>query len=308
MVNFSVFNELSLPLKKYHADKKFGVFFALLSQLKGRGLNQIRMSNDFKEYCILENTSFQKFIGQQSDRDFKTRLKSFVNNTVIEIDTPIIKDDDLEQNDQLNCCEYWYQQKITVGGLACCDIWNTLAISFKTNKQWDAHQITIKKTEIINEEIIDSDTAIQHVSKLNHLPNHQKFFEQIESENKLTITPDNFWGNKNKNFSNRIRFCPEVADQIKKLDYKTFMLVINILRDVEMIRKLITDFKFSGEKETVKNDPKLKRLRIFTVNDKKIFFENHIKSLPNGHRIYFKEMYDEVWIGYIGKHLPTKKY
>jgi hypothetical protein len=36
MVNFSVFNELSLPLDVNTAKEKFGIFFNLLTQLKNQ--------------------------------------------------------------------------------------------------------------------------------------------------------------------------------------------------------------------------------------------------------------------------------
>jgi hypothetical protein len=64
MVNFSVFNELSLPLDVNTAKEKFGIFFKLLTQLKNKNLNTIRMSDDFKNYQISKDTTtFQIFLG-----------------------------------------------------------------------------------------------------------------------------------------------------------------------------------------------------------------------------------------------------
>jgi hypothetical protein len=40
--DFSVFNELSLPLNVRTAQAKFGLFFKLLEKLSDKGLNQIR--------------------------------------------------------------------------------------------------------------------------------------------------------------------------------------------------------------------------------------------------------------------------
>ena len=140
MVSFSVFNELSLPLNQHQYMEEFATFFNLLAKIKEKGLNQIRMNDDFKHYSILNGINFQQFLGQQSDREFKSRLRSFLTNTVITIDTPIIKADELEQSDQHNGCEYFYHEKTTDGGLACCDIWNTLLISFNTDGEWDKPQ------------------------------------------------------------------------------------------------------------------------------------------------------------------------
>ena len=72
MVNFSVFNELSLPLKDI---KEFENFFEVLTLLRNLGLEKIRMDRKFTEYPeILPNLTFQQLIGQVSDRDKKRRL------------------------------------------------------------------------------------------------------------------------------------------------------------------------------------------------------------------------------------------
>jgi len=71
---------------------------------------------------------------------------------------------------------------------------------------------------------------------------------------------------------------------------------------------LITDYNHSGESQSVKNDDSLRKQRLFTIEGKKVFFEHHIKSLSNANRIYFLEQGDRIFIGYIGKHLPTKKH
>lgn len=305
MVNFSIFNELSLPLNQHDANQKFIIFFKLLSSLKNKGLNQIRMSNSFKNYEILPHTSFVKFIGQQTDPDFKTRLKSFITNTIINIETPFIKESEEEQKTQLISCEYFYHQQSTKGGLACCDIWNTLAVSFESDEQWNKSHIIIFKDTIINDDIAKYEIQIKHASKLSHLNDHTIFFEDLEQEHKQNINQTNFWDEKESSFPNIIVFCPEVENQIKHLDSIVFKRAISILRDVETGRKLITDFNSSGESQTIKNNPELKILRTFTLNDEEIFFEQHVKSLPSGYRMYFLENNSKIHIGYIGKHLPT---
>lgn len=304
MVNFSIFNELSLPLNRHDANQKLIVFFKLLADLKNKGLSQIRMSSDFKSYNILSQTSFEQFLGQQTDRDFKTRLKSFITNTIINIETPIINENEEEQANQLRCCEYFYNQDSTDGGLACCDIWNTISISFDSGDQWNYSKISLLKEELINDDVIESSIIINHASRLEHLNDHHILFQYLEEENKRNITPNNFWSEKEINFPNIVVFCPEVKNQIIGLDNTVFKQAISILRDVETTRKLITDYRHSGESQTVKDSPALKMQRIFNLNGENIFFEKHIKSFANGYRMYFLEQDSKVYIGYIGKHLP----
>ena len=81
-----------------------------------------------------------------------------------------------------------------------------------------------------------------------------------------------------------------------------------ILRDLDNESKTLDDFTISGESESVKNDFDLKKLRIFTILEEKFYFENHIKNLSNGYRIHYFEKDDKIYIGYIGKHLPTKNF
>ncbi len=303
MVSFSVFNELSLPLEQHKAHTIFIDFFKILAELKRYGLGTIRMNDDFKNYNILTGVTFQRFLGQQQDRDFKTKLISFIANTVIKIETPIVKKEEQEQLNILNGCEYFYNDQPTDGGLACADIWNTIAVSFSTENQWNCTKIRLTKNILkSNGSIEENLIPVKHASSCSHLKNHQDFFSDIEQENKLNITQDNFWNNKKINFPVKIEFCPEVKSQIKKLDKVTFQQAISILRDVETQRKLITDFNYTGESKTVHTNPKLKEMRMFTISGDKVFFENHIKSLPNAYRIYFLEQNGKIHIGYIGKH------
>lgn len=307
MVDFSVFNELSLPLDKQTAKEKFGLFFTLLKELKSRGLNQIRMSERFKNYEIVEGSIFQNFLGQQ-DREFKGRLRSFLSNATVIIASPIIQENEQEQREAKDNSEYFYDNRPINGGLACCDIWNTLAISFNSDS-WNANNIDIQKHVIDeNSNIIKSAILIKHASEVGHLSLHKNFFDDLEGETKNKITQENFWAKKNELFPSKIIFCEEVERQIqiKQLDKKTFKYAISILRDIETGKKPINQLTISGEGETVKTNPKLRSKREFSISGKKEFFEKHIKNFPNNqHRIYFLERYNKIYIGYIGKHLPT---
>jgi len=144
-----------------------------------------------------------------------------------------------------------------------------------------------------------------HSSKTEHLISHNNYFHCLENEISLNIVQERFWEQKDTVFPSIIAFCPEVESQVTKLDKLVFQQAISILRDVETQRKLITDFRYSRESQTVRNTPKLKNMRMFTLNGQKHFFENHVKSLPNACRIHFIEFNNRVYIGYIGKHLET---
>ncbi len=295
MLDFAVFNEVSLPLPDdIKIESTFGYFFGVLKELKNHNLTTVRMDRDFKNYDILPNIAFQQFLGQVQDRDFELRLKSFAFNKVIVIDSPLIKDN--VDEDLLMAGNYSYDgDEPFIGGLACSDIWSSIAVSFSSHEKWNKDYISIEKDTV--------DITIKHVSMLGHLNSHQAFFDDMEEEYKLGITQDYLWERKKDFFPIKIVFCKEIEKQIKTLDKIIFQQAISILRDIETNKKSITDYKYSGESQSVKNDDKLKKLRYFTINNEKVYFDNHIKSLPNANRIYFLEKEDKIYIGYIGKHL-----
>jgi len=298
MVNFSVFNELSLPLKEL---SEFEDFFKVLESLKSYGLTKIRTDKHFKEYHeILPNQTFQELVGQLKDRDKKRRLLSFIKNTLINIESPLILDEEIKDNEEAIGDEYIYNQQSTFGGLACSHIWDTMAVSFHSSDEWGNDVIVLQKNAI--------DISIRHASNIEHLKEHTEFFKDFEAYQKLGITQENFWERRDELFADKIIFCKEIEKQIQNIDKVVFDQAIGILRDVEKNRKEITDYNYSGESKSVKDDENLKKHRYFTIDNEKVFFENHIKSLPNANRIYFLEHKKKIYIGYIGKHLPTKKY
>ena len=303
MVNFSVFNELSLPLSDI---REFEHFFELLTSLRKLGLEKIRMDREFIHYPeVLPSITFQQLIGQITDRNKKRRLLSFLKNSISVIESPLILDNE-EEREQLLENEYFYDDRATIGGLACSDIWNTIAISFNSKEEWNKESITLEKHSILDTQ--EKSINIQHSSKVEHLEKHKDFFDNLEEERRLNITQENLWKRREEFFPNKIVFCKEIEKQIKQIDKIIFEQTIGILRDVESAKKLITDYNYSGESKSVKEDESLKKLRYFTLGNDKVFFENHIKSLPNANRIYFLEQDDKIFIGYIGKHLPTKKH
>jgi hypothetical protein len=307
MVNFSVFNELSLPLDVNTVKEKFGIFFKLLTQLKNQNLNTIRMSDDFKNYQILNNITFQKFLGQQEDIDFQRRLKGFINFSIIKINSPIIQENEKAQIETQQTNEYFYKDTTTDGGLACCDVWNTIAISFDSSSEWDKGNISIERNTLDeNGNIVKTSVEIKHASKADHLKSHTDFFDELQHEIKQNITRENLWNKRDEFFPQVIVFCPKVERQIKTIDKTVFDCAISILRDIELKQKKITDFNWSPENQSVSQNPKLKQHRMFTIDGKQAFIENHIKSLPSGYRIYFLERGNKIHIGYIGKHLPLK--
>ncbi|HHH54830.1 MAG TPA: hypothetical protein ENK91_14295 [Bacteroidetes bacterium] len=298
MVNFSVFNELSLPFRTDEGvENSFIEFFKCLYLLKEKNLKTLRMDKDFKEFEIIKNIYFPKFFGQIKDKELKQRLRSFVTNGIVIIKSPLLDSEDDEE--QLLSEHYIYNgDNPFIGGLACCDMWNTISVSLRSCERWDNAFINIRNNT--------RSISVLHISTPQHLLSHELFFSQIENEQKLEISQKNFWKNREVYFPEKIIFCREVEKQIKIMDTTIFRQAIGILRDIESGKKRIIDYKYSSESKSVKNNPNLSKLRKFTIEGEKVYFDNHLKNLSDGNRIYFLESREKIYIGYIGVHLPTK--
>ena len=306
MVNFSVFNELSLPLRDI---SEFELFFELLENLRDNGLNKIRMDKKFTQYPeILPSTTFEELIGKIS-KDKKRKLLNFIKDRVNSIESPLIKDDENEQRNKITENEYFYKGKSIQGGLASCDIWNTITVSFASHQQWETHQICLAKETLLENGYLEKkDIEVPNLSNLSHIEQHTSFFEAFEKDRRLGFNTSNFWKRHTEIFNKKIFFVSDVETQIEKLDSRVFEKSLSILHDLEISRRVINDFDISGEGETVKKNSALRKLREFKIDEKIEFFEKHIKNLPNGYRIYFFERGNKIYIGYIGKHLSTKKH
>ena len=308
MVDLVTFNELSLPFDEYDDfDDNFKVFFLLLEELKKNNLKRFRTVENFKNYDITNKLSFQQYFGQIRDKELQRKVISFMNSGFVIIDSPLIKDEEIIQQEMILENQYFYNEEVNNSGLACADIWDTLSISFNSSLEWNNSFINLKKETILSNGNIESrDIIIKHSSKIEHLENHKVFLEKLEKENQLNINPNNFYENRNELFKNNIILCSEIKEQIKSLDIRVFRKVLSLLRDIDTSKKSLNDFTISGEGKTVKDNPKLRKMRVFDVDEKAEFFEKHIKGFFSGYRVHYLEKDDKIYIGYIGTHLSNK--
>lgn len=296
MVKFSVFNELSLPFEnELDIENEFIVFFKLLKDLEKKQLKKIRFEKTFKEYDIVKNINFQQFMGQCKSSTFKDRLREFLTNQIIKIESPLINDDEIDSLRERIEPQYIFEAQSTFGGLACADIWGTVAISFQSDDKWKNSLVELYKDS--------TEISIKHISESTHIQMHKDFFDMLEQCIQLDIKPSNFWKRKDELFKNKIIICNEVEKQIKNIDTTIFSQAISILRDIENGVKSLSDFTTSPESQSVEQNSKLKKLREFEIDGNKEYFQNHIKNLPNGYRIHYFEKNDKIYIGYIGTHL-----
>lgn len=106
-------------------------------------------------------------------------MKGFaVNSNIVKINSPIIQENEGTQIETQQTNEYSYKDTITNtnSGLACCDIWNTIAISFDSSSEWDKDNISIERNALDkNGNITKTSVEIKHTSKASHLQSHTDF-------------------------------------------------------------------------------------------------------------------------------------
>lgn len=305
MVDYSILNTKSLPfLSKEDFYRELQNFSMILNYLRDKGYyTSIRSIVDIKSLDIVKGINLQKLLGEIRDRDMKRRVTSLFTNQIIPFEYPISI-----TGEELGLLEYRYLDE-RVDEIGYADIFQTLLISFNSSEKWDKDRLNLKK--IILEESGDyteREVEIYNTSRVEHLESNLEIFEKIDNE-KIESLVKNFKETYRVIFK-KLEFGIDVIKNIEYLDKRVLRDAIAILYQLEIGKKELTDFKCSGESESVMNNPELKERRKFKMeNGEEYYMFQHIKNLPNGNRIYFHKKSDEkIYIGYIGKHLKTVKY
>lgn len=305
MVDYSILNTKSLPfLSKEDFYRELQNFFLILNYLIDKGYyTSIRSIVDIKSLDIVKGINLQKLLGEIRDRDMKRRVTSLFTNRIIPFEYPIST-----TGEELGLLEYRYLDE-RVDEIGYADIFQTLLISFNSSEKWDKDRLNLKK--IILEESGDyteREVEIYNTSRVEHLESNLEIFEKIDNE-KIESLVKNFKETYRVIFK-KLEFGIDVIKNIEYLDKRVLRDAIAILYQLEIGKKELTDFKCSGESESVMNNPELKKNRKFKMeNGEEYYMFQHIKNLPNGNRIYFHKKSDEkIYVGYIGKHLKTVKY
>lgn len=305
MVDYSILNTKSLPFSsKENFYRELQNFSMILNYLRDKGYyKSIRSMVDIKSLDIVEGINLHKLLGEIRDRDMRTRIISLLTNKIIPFEYPISTTEE-----ELGLLEYRYLDE-RVDEIGYADIFQTLLISFNSDEKWNKDRLNLKK--IILEEtgnFTEQEVEIYNASKVEHLENNSEIFEKIDND-KIENLVKNF-KETYKTIFKKLEFSVGIIKDIEYLDKRVLRDAIAILYQLEIEKKKLTDFKCSGESESVMNNPELREERKFRMeNGEEYYMFQHIKNLPAGNRIYFyKKSEEKIYIGYIGRHLKTAKY
>ena len=193
-------------------------------------------------------------------------------------------------------------------------------ISLNTNKTWENKNLFGEYRELDeNAEIIISEKYVENLNAKVSIKEIQKM--HVEKVYASISSGYDLWEQREKLFPN-LCFCENVKTQLYN-DPERFH-VVKIMEKLQRLQEYFASIegpyepKTLGlnartESDTVKNDPELKKYRLFRMpSGEERFFYDHIGFTGkfSGGRIHFLPVVEEkmCYIGYVGRHLPTKKY
>lgn len=154
------------------------------------------------------------------------------------------------------------------------------------------------------------------VSHCRHICDQNTYYEFLDDCFSHKSVPPQFKGLANIFLPNLI-FSKDAFDGISAItDSKLYTSIINALRQLDSNNKECwkrgyyehrsLPVAISGESESTMKDPRLSRQRCFLFPDgKERCCELHVKINRDAQRIHIFPENSKIYVGYIGKHLPT---
>ena len=287
-MSFSViFNHHSLPFKSKHdALNNIEYFFETYTEITKFGI-PILLCHEYMGTKIHEI--------DQGNRELKTRVKS------LELNTPMLQDEkeiDISKGIEIKL----NKDSESLECLVAAHIKDTLLISFKSSDLWSKNEISAWKFDIHNspEKYQLENVIIPNLFNCASVNFHK--IELLQDEIYRTLS---CW-------SGTMTVLNEVKESLSVLNAFSEKLKkgdINYYCD-DFLFDLGLNHKISDESQSTKNNPKMMlERRAYSSDGDEIYFTHHIK-LSSGYRLYFyvDTKNKQVFVGYIGTHLSTKKY
>ncbi len=322
-MDFYIFNELSITpfVNIYEARKGLEIFIRTCAKVRELGFQTLRLHESIENPYQLQIAPNYMVSQWLKDSEVKDDLKDNFRDIIFY--PPLINDEEPIAKEQNILSEF----KIRVDdeikmadGLGAAYLLGTLCISFLSHNLWDSNEIRNIEHWFLKENGNDITTSIivKHASKPAHLAKHQAWFEQKKRES-LQKSQD-LWERKEEFFPHLV-LCGEVEKQLTGLGIqsKFFDQIIEKLKRLNEYANNWQEGSYddhaakqyglnvSGESDSTLN--KYGRQRKFRLpNRKKELFEKHIKTGDLRFHFYPDDGSKTIYVGYIGKHLPTIRF
>lgn len=315
-----VLNELSAlqsndrTISVYEARTIIDRFVEILHALMaGKHIKSIIATDDIYAFYIIPDYGIQEWL---NDKNVPKKSKDFVRSVYANRCERINKENYALSEFMVHVGE----RKLSgIGCLVAFELCGKV-ISLLTHQAWREYILngihTVLGPETDNE--VCTETQLENISELNHVACIQSEIIEIAFQN--ISSGQDLWDNRNLLFPN-LEFCDSVKDQLIE-DSQRFHIQQILIRLQRMNLYFGDDdidynpqklgFKARTESETVQQDPELKKERLFRMPDgtSKYFFDHLGFTGKYCGRIHFwpDKANKKCYIGYIGKHLKTKRY
>ena len=311
---FLVFNELSIRPNPddtiYTARELMERFTTVIKHCRANKVKPLKAKENFQEMPLARDYTVADWLQDRSvDRDRQRLLRSSIT-ALHPLPEP--------NEEKRQAMEFQYNGKIAEG-LGGAWLLDSLAVSLATGPEWEALELPLETLELDDEsdQLIGRKENVKHLFSAEQFPLHQAW---LQNRIRLSVRNGQMLLEKSTEWFFKLEFVATAQTQIKQLSQgdQLAQLIKRLLElhdyctqwteggfDADALLKCTT------ESQTVRNTPELRQHRIFSLPDgRERYFEWHIRLTPNEWRLHFWPDPETrlIYIGYVGKHLPTGKY
>jgi hypothetical protein len=320
-MDFLILNDASIPFQSHaDANRYFPVFLEIVFKALQHGVKAVRVGN--QEQTGWFNTQLTHDIWvydwlAQQPIDVRRKIKALMDKSSY----PFIPEEEVEILNRFNFSNFCLKEnnECPTPALGATYLLKQVAISFNSYPVWSQNPIDICGEELTYEgNIVSFETSVRNCSTLQHWVIYE---EELKVQQRESLRKGvELWKLRQQQFPNLV-FCGKTEKQLKGLpvSIETYNQLFNALTKLndycseeknftlEDIKEE-TQLNMSDESDTVKQKPKLKRHRMFQINNKREFFGIHVKIMGKEFRLHIFPLKSEckIFIGYFGKHLPLK--
>ncbi len=311
------FNELSV--RKYEAKSvaidRIKQFVKVCGKAKEIGWRTLRLHEDFGDNIYYLELADNYYVNQWVEESPTDEVVLLFKNILTE--SPLINDEDPEIKNQWGNIEYSLGKQVAKG-LGAAHFLDTLAVSlWHEPSDYCQNYVDMLRSELDEQaNLQESRVKVIHSSKDEHPETHKEWFEsrlKAEAENRKDL-----WEKRETYFPHLI-FCGKTEKNLT--EGETLAGISRVFEKLQRLNDYAADWKEGGfsvdgvaakgvvvsnESDSTMQHPKLKEKRRFRLPDgKKEIFETHIKTGGLRFHFYADEETHQIYVGYIGKHIPT---
>lgn len=266
-----------------------------------RQMHEILVAEDISLWSVLQ--TLQKSNATRDEARFWLGLAQKL---------PLLTDLPASVSHRLSGCEPSAEMGMFGQALVLCVHQAAVAISFPSEKKWDADQLLVHFTEILPDSNMEAaNELIDNVARSSHA---NRILERYGKQQFTQLTPATFWRDRAIAFP-ALRFGNDVEEHLTIAGGNQFLTIMHRLDELNAsAAKWQADggaapnwhSKVTPEAETLRNNPQLAKTRKFKNAQGVPWLYTWHARFGSGGRIHlrFDATDRSVEIGYIGAHLP----